>query len=286
MAIAFLPLSVARAQITLIDTFGAGNGFTSAGSVGGTASIVNAVRFTVPVGNDVNVVSVDMALAISGAISSAQIGIFNESAGLPVGMPIVSAVIPGPLTGTMSFMSTPFAAASRLTAGRNYWVGPFMSGTGSIIWGSGLMGSTSAATFNGTTWAAQSTPNPLSIRVTVNTVALPCCNPRGTGGCLLLTPADCATIGGVANTSVTTCAAALCGVNMTGACCHGATCVSTTPLGCNVSSPGRFLGAGVACTPVAAGGPNPCCPADINNSGAVSVQDIFDFLSAYFAGCP
>jgi len=28
------------------------------------------------------------------------------------------------------------------------------------------------------------------------------------------------------------------------------------------------------------------CPGDFNNSGSVSVQDIFDFLSAYFAGCP
>jgi hypothetical protein len=28
------------------------------------------------------------------------------------------------------------------------------------------------------------------------------------------------------------------------------------------------------------------CPADYNSSGGVTVQDIFDFLAAYFAGCP
>jgi subtilisin-like proprotein convertase family protein len=28
------------------------------------------------------------------------------------------------------------------------------------------------------------------------------------------------------------------------------------------------------------------CPADFNRSGTVSVQDIFDYLAAYFAGCP
>jgi hypothetical protein len=28
------------------------------------------------------------------------------------------------------------------------------------------------------------------------------------------------------------------------------------------------------------------CPADFNCSGASSVQDIFDFLAAYFAGAP
>lgn len=30
----------------------------------------------------------------------------------------------------------------------------------------------------------------------------------------------------------------------------------------------------------------PPCPADFNHSGAVSVQDIFDFLAAYFGGDP
>ena len=27
------------------------------------------------------------------------------------------------------------------------------------------------------------------------------------------------------------------------------------------------------------------CPADYNHSGSVTVQDIFDFLTAYFRGC-
>jgi hypothetical protein len=70
----------------------------------------------------------------------------------------------------------------------------------------------------------------------------------------------------------------------TGACCQGSTCTVTTPSSCS----GTFLGPGVSCAPLAKGGSrlNPCCPADINASGAVSVQDIFDFLAAYFGGCP
>ena len=32
--------------------------------------------------------------------------------------------------------------------------------------------------------------------------------------------------------------------------------------------------------------PPPPCPADFNHSGAVSVQDIFDFLAAYFGSDP
>lgn len=30
----------------------------------------------------------------------------------------------------------------------------------------------------------------------------------------------------------------------------------------------------------------PSCPADFNHSGAVTVQDVFDYLTAYFNGCP
>ncbi len=44
-------------------------------------------------------------------------------------------------------------------------------------------------------------------------------------------------------------------------------------------------GPNLACT--RAGTPAaPCCPADFNQSGAVSVQDLFDFMGAYFAGNP
>jgi hypothetical protein len=32
--------------------------------------------------------------------------------------------------------------------------------------------------------------------------------------------------------------------------------------------------------------PSPVCAADFNFSGSLSVQDIYDFLAAYFAGCP
>jgi hypothetical protein len=68
-----------------------------------------------------------------------------------------------------------------------------------------------------------------------------------------------------------------------GACCLGAACTTATPANCT----GVFLGLGVACAPpVRNGVASACCPADFNNSGAASVQDIFDFLAAYFAGCP
>lgn len=69
----------------------------------------------------------------------------------------------------------------------------------------------------------------------------------------------------------------------TGACCAGTTCSVTTSAMCSGANT-RYVGDGSACN---ASGNNttPCCLADYNQSGSVTVQDIFDFLSAYFTGC-
>ncbi len=63
-----------------------------------------------------------------------------------------------------------------------------------------------------------------------------------------------------------------------GACCSGSACLQTTPEACTASGY-VFKGLGEICTP------STCCAADFNASGAVTVQDIFDYLAAYFAGC-
>jgi hypothetical protein len=68
---------------------------------------------------------------------------------------------------------------------------------------------------------------------------------------------------------------------------------------CNPTSGFCALVAATACTGLSATAgaanstcsPNPCvahpvCRADFNNSQALEVQDIFDFLNAWFAGCP
>ncbi len=66
-----------------------------------------------------------------------------------------------------------------------------------------------------------------------------------------------------------------------GACCAGATCALTTADSC--ATPGqRFAGAGTVCN--AAGiTTTPCCLGDFNQSGTITVQDLFDFLAAWFA---
>jgi subtilisin-like proprotein convertase family protein/nitrous oxidase accessory protein NosD len=69
-----------------------------------------------------------------------------------------------------------------------------------------------------------------------------------------------------------------------GACCSGIgtnkMCQVVPPSGCApVANPaGAYRGNCTTCVPLS------CCPADYNNSGIVSVQDIFDFLAAFFAG--
>jgi hypothetical protein len=67
----------------------------------------------------------------------------------------------------------------------------------------------------------------------------------------------------------------------TGACCCGSTCSLTLAAACTGTNT-VFRGSGTACN-AAGNNLSPCCKADYNQSGAVSVQDIFDFLAAYFS---
>jgi hypothetical protein len=67
------------------------------------------------------------------------------------------------------------------------------------------------------------------------------------------------------------------------ACCRGATCILVPAAQCVGAN--QFNTGASACN---APGNNtmPCCKADFNHVGGVTVQDIFDFLSAYFTGNP
>ncbi len=64
-----------------------------------------------------------------------------------------------------------------------------------------------------------------------------------------------------------------------GACCNGSTCAITFAGDC--SGPGmQFIATAAACN---SAGATPCCRADFNHAGGVSAQDIFDFLTGWFA---
>jgi len=102
-----------------------------------------------------------------------------------------------------------------------------------------------------------------------------CC--AADGSCAVSTQANCATTwttGGVCSPNPCP--------QPSGACCCGSSCTLTLPAACTGTNQ-SFAGSGTACTPYS--NTVPCCRGDYNKSaGIVSVQDIFDFLSGYFAG--
>ncbi len=71
----------------------------------------------------------------------------------------------------------------------------------------------------------------------------------------------------------------------TGRCCIGARCAITLPTACNpAGTAGRVFTAGASNCNTAGVLNTPCCFADYNKAGGVTVQDIFDFLTDYFSG--
>jgi hypothetical protein len=69
-----------------------------------------------------------------------------------------------------------------------------------------------------------------------------------------------------------------------GACCWGTACIVTTAANCAAANQ-SFAGQNTACN-TGANAITPCCNADFDHSGGLSVQDIFDFLNTWFAGSP
>ncbi len=77
----------------------------------------------------------------------------------------------------------------------------------------------------------------------------------------------------------------------TAVCCRGATCATTfaSAAACSGSliagqTAGAVFPSGSACN--AGGTATPCCYADYNKVNSINVQDIFDYLSDWFAGSP
>lgn len=71
----------------------------------------------------------------------------------------------------------------------------------------------------------------------------------------------------------------------TGACCISGSCFINSPAECaGLGAGASWQGAGTACgTP---GNPTTCCRANFNGVGGVTVQDVFDYLAAWFGLSP
>jgi hypothetical protein len=69
-----------------------------------------------------------------------------------------------------------------------------------------------------------------------------------------------------------------------GACCRGSNCAVESSDVCTGSG-AKYIGASTACNALV-NYAMPCCKSDFNQNGVVEVQDIFDFLNAWFASDP
>jgi len=69
----------------------------------------------------------------------------------------------------------------------------------------------------------------------------------------------------------------------TGACCTATGCTVVEQAVCS-NLPGDWRGASTLCGE--AGNPIACCPANFNQFGGVTLQDIFDYLTAWFSNTP
>jgi hypothetical protein len=107
-----------------------------------------------------------------------------------------------------------------------------------------------------------------------------CCFPDGSCSVALLNACPAGTTQRAAGT---TCSPNGCPAPMIGACCNPTTgaCIVLDAAICNPL--GTFRGAGTTCSP----GFCPIrCAADFNGVDGITVNDIFDFLAAWFTGCP
>lgn len=112
-----------------------------------------------------------------------------------------------------------------------------------------------------------------------------CCNDADQT-CMNTTIAGCPA-GSTFQGGGTTCSPSSCGGQPTGVCCRGATCSRTVASGdCTASGTAGavFVAGGSACNSGSTA--TPCCYADYNKVGGISVQDVFDFLGDYFSGSP
>lgn len=75
------------------------------------------------------------------------------------------------------------------------------------------------------------------------------------------------------------------GTSSVGVCCRGTTCTSNVQSANCAGAFTQFIPAATTCN---AAGVNytPCCRADYNHVSGITVQDVFDFLTAWFAGDP
>ena len=221
-----------------------------------------------------------------GVTNAAQVVV--SGGGISVtGTPIVNPL--GTRITGLSLAISPTAAATARDITINNSDGQGSTGTGSAVFTVTTTATTGACcaadgSCTVTTPAACSTSfQPLGTVCSPNTCPQPgiaCCD--GSGICSLVSAASCTSSGGTAMGTV--CSPNPCPA---GACCYGSTCSVTSPGSCTGANPQlrRRNRDRLQCH---RGNPHdtPCCKANFNQNATLEVQDIFDYLNAWFSLSP
>jgi hypothetical protein len=100
--------------------------------------------------------------------------------------------------------------------------------------------------------------------------------------CVIATDPNCASQSGVYQGDATVCTPNPCAALAMGACCSGATCTARMASAC--TGPNTiYAGDNTTCNP-SGNFTTPCCLADFNRVGGITIQDLLDFVAAYFQG--
>lgn len=76
-----------------------------------------------------------------------------------------------------------------------------------------------------------------------------------------------------------------CGQAPMGVCCRGATCTIETGISCTGFGT-LFVPTSMTCNVLGTNNTAPCCLGDFNHDGVLTVQDILDYITAYFTSDP
>lgn len=100
--------------------------------------------------------------------------------------------------------------------------------------------------------------------------------------CVIATDPNCASQSGVYQGDGVACTPNPCATLAMGACCSGATCTAQMASAC--TGPNTiYAGDNTTCNP-SGNFTTPCCLADFNRVGGITIQDLLDFVAAYFQG--
>jgi len=262
-------VGAARADV-VFDSFDPGGGFSgqnsnlAAGALNGIVVTANrmAVQFGVcGAGYTLDSVTIPIARQANGITAELlRVRITEDASGAPgATLEVLSQNQPTPANASPFTMATTYnsTAHPRLAGGRSYWVVaeltamPTFTGPGTSVnylWYQNTSGATVQAKMQQRIGGLPQDPWPATTTATTSALRV--------NGTALVVAACC-------NPSTRACA-----LIETGAC----------------AAVGLTVVAGSStCTPTPC---PPACPGDFNHVNGVTVQDIFDFLAAWFAPCP